>query len=37
VEEVTKPGTVILFKASHGMALGKLAEVSRAKAKAAGL
>lgn len=37
VEEATKPGTVILFKASHGMALGKLAEVSRAKAKAAGL
>ena len=34
VENITKPGTAILFKASHSMALDKLAAVSRKKAEA---
>ena len=34
VEEITQPGTVILFKASHSMALDRLAAVSRKKAEA---
>lgn len=33
VEEITQPGTAILFKASHGMALDRLAAVSREKAE----
>ena len=34
VEEITRPGTAILFKASHSMALDQLAGVSRARAEA---
>ena len=34
VEEITQPGTAILFKASHSMALDRLAAVSRKKAEA---
>lgn len=33
VEEITRPGTAILFKASHSMALDRLAAVSRRKAQ----
>ncbi len=33
VEEITRPGTAILFKASHGMALDRLAKISREKAE----
>jgi UDP-N-acetylmuramoyl-tripeptide--D-alanyl-D-alanine ligase len=32
VEEITVPGTALLFKASHSMSLDKLAAVSRKKA-----
>ena len=32
VEEITVPGTALLFKASHSMALDKLAAISRKKA-----
>ena len=34
VEEITQPGTALLFKASHGLALDRLAAVSRKKAEA---
>lgn len=34
VEEITRPGMAILFKASHSMALDQLAKVSRARAEA---
>lgn len=34
VEEITRPGTALLFKASHGLALDRLAAVSRKKAEA---
>jgi UDP-N-acetylmuramoyl-tripeptide--D-alanyl-D-alanine ligase len=33
VEEITVPGTALLFKASHSMALDKLAAISRKKAE----
>lgn len=33
VEEITRPGTALLFKASHGMALDALAGISRLKAQ----
>lgn len=33
VEEITAPGTALLFKASHSMALDKLAAISRKKAE----
>ncbi|MBR2728712.1 MAG: UDP-N-acetylmuramoyl-tripeptide--D-alanyl-D-alanine ligase [Lachnospiraceae bacterium] len=33
VEEITQPGTALLFKASHGLALDRLAAVSRRKAE----
>jgi UDP-N-acetylmuramoyl-tripeptide--D-alanyl-D-alanine ligase len=33
VEEITEPGTALLFKASHSMALDKLAAISRKKAE----
>ena len=33
VKEITEPGTAILFKASHGMALDRLAKLSREKAE----
>ena len=33
VEEITRPGTAILFKASHSIALDRLAEISRRKAE----
>lgn len=35
VEELTQPGTAVLFKASHGMALDRLAAVCRKKAEEA--
>ena len=35
IEEITSPGTAILFKASHSMALDRLAAVSRRKAEMA--